>query len=105
VEPKETYIARQRIGKHVPAATNTQITMAESFETVFSVGSALRLYNEDPTPAAETQTHRPQGDLISVKTEGINRQKRHGYKDSKVILLASCDFFQNKESRLKIELR
>jgi hypothetical protein len=27
VEPEETYIARQRLGKHVPTATNTQATI------------------------------------------------------------------------------
>jgi hypothetical protein len=38
VEPEQTFIARQRLGKHVPAAMNT----------VFAVRPALKLYNEDP---------------------------------------------------------
>jgi hypothetical protein len=41
----ETSIARQRLGKHVPAGTNTQATIEELLETVFSVVSVLRLYN------------------------------------------------------------
>jgi hypothetical protein len=41
---------RQRLGKHVPAATNTQAIIKELLETVFSVGSAPRLYNEHPRP-------------------------------------------------------
>jgi hypothetical protein len=53
VEPEETSIARQRIGKHVPATTNTQATTEEILETVFSVGFASRIYNEDPRPFGE----------------------------------------------------
>jgi hypothetical protein len=30
VEPEQTFIARQRLGKHIPAATNTQATIEES---------------------------------------------------------------------------
>jgi hypothetical protein len=45
VEPEKTSIARQRLGKQVPAATNTQVTVDELLETVFLVGSASRLYN------------------------------------------------------------
>jgi hypothetical protein len=52
MEPEETSIARQRLGKHIPAATNTQATLKEFLETVFSVGSAPRLYN-DPRLAEE----------------------------------------------------
>jgi hypothetical protein len=44
-------IARSRLGKHVPVATNTQATIQELLETVFSVGPAPRLHNEDPRPA------------------------------------------------------
>jgi hypothetical protein len=43
-------IARQRLGKYVPAATHTQATIEELLETVFSVGSAPSLYNDDPRP-------------------------------------------------------
>jgi hypothetical protein len=54
VEPGETFINRQRFGKHVPAAKNTHATIEESLETVFSIGSAPRLYNEDPRLAVGT---------------------------------------------------
>jgi hypothetical protein len=37
MEPEETYIARQRLGKQVSAATNTQAAIEELFGTVFSV--------------------------------------------------------------------
>jgi hypothetical protein len=37
------FIARQRLGKHVPMAMNKQGTVK-----VLCVGSAQRLYNEDP---------------------------------------------------------
>jgi hypothetical protein len=47
VEPDETFLARQRLGKHVPAATNAKVTM-DCYETVFSVGSTPRPHNEDP---------------------------------------------------------
>jgi hypothetical protein len=51
VESEETSIARQRLGKYVPVATNTQATIEELLEMVFSVASALRPYNKDPSPA------------------------------------------------------
>jgi hypothetical protein len=51
VEPEETSIARQRLGIHVPAATNTQATIGELLETVFCAGSARKVYNEKPRPA------------------------------------------------------
>jgi hypothetical protein len=49
VKPKETSIARLRVSEHIPTAKNT--TIEELLETVFSVGSAPRLYNEDHWPA------------------------------------------------------
>jgi hypothetical protein len=51
VQPEETSTVRQRLSKHVPAATNTQATTEELLETVFSVGFTPRLYNNDPRPA------------------------------------------------------
>jgi hypothetical protein len=53
VEPEETSIARKQFRKHVPAATNTQATIEELVEMVFSVGSVPRLYNEEPRPVEE----------------------------------------------------
>jgi hypothetical protein len=57
-------VSEQRLDKHVPAETNTHISnipatarqppitkIEELLRTVFSVGSAPRLYNEDPRPA------------------------------------------------------
>jgi hypothetical protein len=45
----------QKVGKQVPAATNKQSTievlLSYNDGKVFSVGSAPRLYNEDPRPA------------------------------------------------------
>jgi hypothetical protein len=37
VEPQETSIARQRLGKHVIAATNTQATIEALLENMFSI--------------------------------------------------------------------
>jgi hypothetical protein len=47
LEPEKKSIATQRLCKHVPAATNLQRTIERFLETVFSVGTAPRLYNED----------------------------------------------------------
>jgi hypothetical protein len=44
VEPYKTSIARQRLGKHVPAATNTQTTIEIFSETMFSARSMQRGY-------------------------------------------------------------
>jgi hypothetical protein len=57
VEPEETSIIRQWLGKHVPSARNTQAAKEEFLEALFSVGSAPRLYNEEPRPA-EIMTER-----------------------------------------------
>jgi hypothetical protein len=38
VEPEETAAARQRLGKHVSAATNTHITIEEQLVAVFICG-------------------------------------------------------------------
>jgi hypothetical protein len=40
VGPKEMYIARQRLGKHVPAAIECASKNRETIGAVFSVGSA-----------------------------------------------------------------
>jgi hypothetical protein len=49
------FIARQRLGKQVPAATNKQATtdvfLSYNDGNGFSFGSAPRLYNEDFRPA------------------------------------------------------
>jgi hypothetical protein len=37
-------VSKERIGKHIPAAKNTHATIDEA---VFSVGTALRLHNEE----------------------------------------------------------
>jgi hypothetical protein len=47
VESEETAVTRQRLGKHIPAATNTHATMEELLDMVFSVQSVLMLYNND----------------------------------------------------------
>jgi hypothetical protein len=38
-EPEETAVARERLGKHVPAAMDTHAAIEKSLETVFSVRS------------------------------------------------------------------
>jgi hypothetical protein len=39
VEPEETVVASQRLGKHVPAAENTHAETEKLLEAVFSVRS------------------------------------------------------------------
>jgi hypothetical protein len=56
VEAEETSIAWQWLGKHGPGVTNTQATIEELLDTVFSVGSAPRLYDQDPRPAEGIKT-------------------------------------------------
>jgi hypothetical protein len=43
-ELEEMYITRQRLDKHVPVAMATHATMEELLETMFSMGSILKLY-------------------------------------------------------------
>jgi hypothetical protein len=50
VEPEETSIARQRLGKQVPAAT-IEVLLNYNDENGVSCGSTPKLYNEDPRPA------------------------------------------------------
>jgi hypothetical protein len=40
-------VSRQRIGKNVPAATNTHSTIELLLETVFSTRSVQKVYKED----------------------------------------------------------
>jgi hypothetical protein len=42
-----TFVSRQRLGKHVPAATGTHATIEVLLETVFSTRSVQRGYKED----------------------------------------------------------
>jgi hypothetical protein len=44
VEPEEKFIARQRLGKNVPAATNTLAPIELLLETMFSIRSVQRGY-------------------------------------------------------------
>jgi hypothetical protein len=39
VEPEQTAVARQRFGKHVPAATNTHAAIQELLDSVFYMWS------------------------------------------------------------------
>jgi hypothetical protein len=39
-------VARQRLSKHAPVATNTHVTIEELLEADFSMQSMQRLYNE-----------------------------------------------------------
>jgi hypothetical protein len=45
-EREETAVARDRLGKHVPVATDTRTTIEKLLEVVFSVGYVLGLYNK-----------------------------------------------------------
>jgi stage III sporulation protein SpoIIIAA len=42
-----TFVSKQRLGKHVPAATDTHATIEELLETVFYTRSVQRGYKED----------------------------------------------------------
>jgi hypothetical protein len=44
MEPEETYFASRRLGKHVPAAKNTQATLEVFLETMFSIRSVQSVY-------------------------------------------------------------
>jgi hypothetical protein len=74
VEPEETLIARQRLDKHIPAAMKTQATIEELFETVFSVGPAPRLYNEDPRAAEGILEKRWQLDICQLSVEIVDKR-------------------------------
>jgi hypothetical protein len=47
VEPKQTAVARQRFGKHIPVAMNTHATVEKPLEAVFTMWSMPRLRNVD----------------------------------------------------------
>jgi hypothetical protein len=50
-ELEDISTARQRLDEHIPMVTNMQATKEELLETMFPVGTAPRLYNEEPRPA------------------------------------------------------
>jgi hypothetical protein len=47
VEPEETSIDRQRLGKQVSAATDTQATIEEFLKTMFSIRRVRNGYKEE----------------------------------------------------------
>jgi hypothetical protein len=47
VDPEETAVAMQRLGEHVPPATNTHTTTEELLEAALSTWSLPRLYNKN----------------------------------------------------------
>lgn len=47
MEPEETSIARQRLGKQISAGTDTQATIEELFGTMFSIRSVQSGYKEE----------------------------------------------------------
>jgi hypothetical protein len=47
VEPEKTSITRQRLGKQVPAATDTQATAEELLEMMFPIRSVQSGYKEE----------------------------------------------------------
>jgi hypothetical protein len=42
-----TFVSRQRLGKHIPAATDTHATIEVLLETAFSIRSLQMGYKED----------------------------------------------------------
>jgi hypothetical protein len=56
VDPEKTSIARQWLGKHIPAATNMHTT-EELLEALFSMLSMSRLYNEDQQDKSALSWH------------------------------------------------
>jgi hypothetical protein len=69
VESEETIIARQRLGKDVPAVTNTQATKEEMLDMVFSMPSLsyqifsmqrkyVNINSEDQSTAAPASSNR-----------------------------------------------
>jgi hypothetical protein len=55
VAQEETSIFKQRLGKHVPAATDTQATIEEFLETRFSIPSVQIVYKEEFSQIPEIQ--------------------------------------------------
>jgi hypothetical protein len=47
VEPEETSVARQRLGKQVSAATDKQATLEELLGMMFSIWSVQNGYEEE----------------------------------------------------------
>jgi hypothetical protein len=50
---EETSVAKERLGKHVPAVTDTRATIDQFLEAVFSVRSAPRLCKEKTLELSE----------------------------------------------------
>jgi hypothetical protein len=47
LEPEDTSIARQRLAKQIPAATDTKATIEELLGTMFSIRSVPNCYKEE----------------------------------------------------------
>jgi hypothetical protein len=66
-------VYRQRIGKHVPAATNTHATIELLLETVFSTRSMQMAYNEDRW-----------GDTVSLELSSVRESVKRGHEHVKL---------------------
>jgi hypothetical protein len=83
-EPYWTFIARQRLCKHVPAATNTQATTEALLGNGrFSLGPAPWLYHEDPKPTESVENGQSkiterEGERVEgcVQLSSVRRLKR-----------------------------
>jgi hypothetical protein len=62
-EREKEHVAKQRLGKHIPAETISRLiarlppitTIERLLEAMFSVGSSLRLYSDDPRMAESAE--------------------------------------------------
>jgi hypothetical protein len=47
VEPEETIVAKQRLGKQISTATDIQVTIEKWLGTMFSIRSVQNCYKEE----------------------------------------------------------
>jgi hypothetical protein len=67
-----TFISRQRLGKHVPAATDTHATIEVLLETVFSTRQPNQLYMEVCEEKRQLEGNRYSKRTGHVKLENIH---------------------------------
>jgi hypothetical protein len=71
VAPEETYIARQRLGKHVSAATDTQAKIEEFLGTMFSIWSLQSGYKRRAVENIQSISGIPSEQLVESCEDGV----------------------------------
>jgi hypothetical protein len=92
VEPEETVIARQWLGKHASVAKDMHATMEELLDVVFSMWSVPRLYNDKREKLVSHDS-----EVMSCETVASWQGHEHGSRG--ISIVGSCYLAVTRKDR------